>query len=85
MVPSPLCTNINSSSTESYKNDAETNGLDPESITANPPNRTLGSNVLTVIKLVPMFNTDSEIYCIEAEPSTVRLFETSNEPVITTF
>jgi hypothetical protein len=58
LVEVPLCTNINSSCTESYKNDADTCGDDPESITAKPPNLAPGFIVLTVIKFVPIFSVD---------------------------
>ena len=78
----PLCTNINSSCTESYKNEADTCGDDPESIIANPPNLADGLKVFNVIKFVPMFNVDWEIYWIDAEPITVKLFVIIKDPLI---
>ncbi len=77
----PLCTNINSSCTESYRNDADTNGDDPESITAKPPNLAPGLIVLTVIRLVPILSVDSEIYVMDAEPNTVRFSLMVREPL----
>ena len=75
-------TNIHSSWSELNNNEPERCGLDPESITAIPPNFILGDTVLTVIKLSAIFNWDDVIYCIDADPNNIKSFVTVNDPVI---
>ena len=74
-----LCINIHWSFTESNSIDPDVRGVDPESITANPPNRFVGLLVLTVIRLVPIFNSDDDTFEYDAVPNTFKL------PLIVTF
>ena len=81
MTPSPLCTNINSSVTESYKNEPEppTEPLSAETI---PENLTAGVSVFNITVFVPILTADAVIFCSEDEPCTTKLELTKREPVI---
>jgi len=80
-VPFPLWTNINSSSTESYKNEPE-EPAEPESNIAIPPNLTDGWFTFNWMMLSPISKRDELMFCIDDEPCTIKSCVIYNEPLI---
>ena len=69
----PLCIKINSSCTESYKNEPEP-PIEPLSIIVNPANLTDGFAVFNCTMFVPIETELALIYCILDEPCTTKSF-----------
>lgn len=71
--------------TESHNNEPVAIPTDPESWTSNPPNLEPGLAVLTDMILSSIRNCDDVTYKIDAEPKTVKLLVTINEPEMVSF